>query len=88
MSRLTEIQDQYQSYIATMKEAEKINPGEKVEVVYKDGLNGGSDEGLFIYHPGRNQIVIQPRRCMYGESVCINVDDAPALIKALREFFE
>jgi hypothetical protein len=88
MSRLTEIQKQYQDYVAAKEVIEKTNPGEKVEVVYKDGFNGGSDDGFFIYLPGKNQIVIQPMRCMYDKFIRINADEVPALIKALREFFE
>jgi hypothetical protein len=88
MSRLTEIQNQYQGYAAASKAVEKTNPGEKVEVVYKGDHNDRSNDGFFIYYPGRNQITIQPNRHRYDEIARINADDVPALIKALREFFE
>jgi ABC-type tungstate transport system permease subunit len=89
MSKLTEIQNQYQGYVAACEAVAKTNPGD-VEVVYKghDDPFDTRDDGIFIYHPDKNQIVIHPRRCMYNEFVHINADDVPALIKALREFFE
>ncbi|MDR1318279.1 MAG: hypothetical protein LBJ90_01525 [Treponema sp.] len=89
MSKLTEIQNQYQGYVAASKAVLKTNPGD-VEVVYKghDDLIDIRDDGIFIYCPGENQIVIRPRRCMSDNCVRINADDIPALIKALREFFE
>jgi hypothetical protein len=87
MSRLTEIQNQYQSYIAACEVAKKSHPGD-VEVVYKNGFNGGSDDGIFIYRPHENHIVIYPRRCVISEKCAIYASDVPALIKALRDFFE
>jgi hypothetical protein len=88
MSRLTEIQNQYQGYVAASEAALKINPG-NVEVVYKgqDDSYDNRDDGIFIYYPRENQIVIRSRRCM-ATSISIAVNDMPVLIKALREFTE
>jgi hypothetical protein len=89
MSRLTELKNQYQGYVAASEAVKKTNPG-NVEVVYKghDDPIDIRDDGIFIYRPGENQIVIYPRRCMGNNCACINADDVPALIKALREFIE
>jgi hypothetical protein len=89
MSKLTEIRNQYQGYVAAIEAVKKTNPGD-VEVVYKghDDPIDIRDDGIFIYRPGENQIVIRPRRCMDDNYVHINANDVPALIKALREFFE
>jgi hypothetical protein len=89
MSRLTEIQNQYQEYVLASELARQTNPGE-VEVVYKESGNlsgkNGTD-GIFTYIPRENRIVIRPRRDS-ASAVPIDADDVPALIKALREFFE
>jgi hypothetical protein len=88
MSKLTEIQKQYQGYVAASEAVAKTNPGD-VEVVYKQYDDPfDSRNGIFIYHSSMNQITIKPRRGTYNESVRINANDIPALIKALREFFE
>jgi hypothetical protein len=86
MSKLAEIQNQYQGYVAAIEAVAKTNPGE-VEVVYKKG-NEPHDDGIFIYYPEKEKIKITPRRCNSTDYVFINIDDVPALIKALREFFE
>jgi hypothetical protein len=88
MSRLTEIQNQYQGYIAAVEAARKTNPGDVVEVVYKESRYlSNCDDGFFTYIPRTNEIIIRPGRGT-NAAVSINADDVPALIKALREFFE
>jgi hypothetical protein len=85
MSKLTEIQDRYRGYLAASEAVKKTNPG-KVEVVYKK--EAYCEEGVFVYWPGDNDILIYPRRGDNNNRIRINADDVPALIKALREFFE
>jgi hypothetical protein len=89
-SRLTEIRNQYQGYIAAREAVEKTNPG-TVKVVYKeDDPEAQYPEGIdgfFIYDPRENKITIHPKSCSI-DCVKIDADDVPALIKALREFFE
>jgi hypothetical protein len=90
MSRLTKIRDQYQGYVAAREAVEKTAPG-AVEVVYKEGDPEMQDkavlEGFFIYSPSRNKITIHPTR-RAAAYIEIDVDDIPALVKALREFIE
>jgi hypothetical protein len=86
MSKLTAIQNQYQGYVAASEAIAKINPGE-VEVIYKKG-NDRSDDGFFTYHPQKDRISLCPFRGSIREYVSINVNDIPALIRALREFTE
>jgi hypothetical protein len=90
MSRYTEIQNQYEDFVAAKEAADAIKPG-TVEVVYKKG-EGDFDrfDGLFIYDPEKNNVLITPERGLYigGRCACINAKDIPALIKALRDFFE
>jgi hypothetical protein len=90
MSKHTEIQNQYQGFVAAQEAVAKTNPG-KIEVVYKKG-EGDFDrfDGLFIYDPEKNNVLIAPERGPYAEipCVCINAKDIPAFIKALRDFFE
>jgi hypothetical protein len=91
MSRLTEIQNQYQGFVAAYKAAEETRPN-PIEVIYKEAacLNGSlvkDTEGYFLYNPKENQIEIVPIR-EEGRRIYLNADDVPALIKALREFFE
>jgi hypothetical protein len=85
MSRLTEVQKQYQGYVAAREAVKKTDPG-TVEVVYKSG--GRTEDGVFIYDPRENKITVRPKRYMYENYINIDVTDVPALIKALREFFE
>jgi hypothetical protein len=88
MSRFTEIQNQYQGYVAASKAVEKTRPG-RVEAVYKESNdNNSGNDGIFVYYPETDIIEIAPRRCMGSDFVHIKADDVPALIKALREFFE
>jgi hypothetical protein len=88
MSKHTEIQNQYQGFVAAQEAVAKTNPG-KIEVVFKKG-EGDRFDGLFIYDPEKNNVLIAPERGPYAENrcVCINAKDIPALIKALRDFFE
>jgi hypothetical protein len=87
MSKHTEIQNQYKGFVAAEQAAKEMNPGE-VEVVYKsDETNNHGYDGLFIYNPEKDLITIKPLR-QGCDHICIHADDIPALIKALREFFE
>jgi L-amino acid N-acyltransferase YncA len=86
MSKLTEIQKQYRGYIAAKEAGENTKP-KTVEVVYKEAENHQHD-GVFIYDASENQIEIFPHRCSCRNSVQIDSNDLPALVKALREFIE
>jgi hypothetical protein len=85
MSRFTELKNQRQAYVTISEMAKKFDP-EEVEVVYKHDGNRDND-GRFIYSPRGNDIAIIPQR-WNGSRVSIDADEVPALIKALREFFE
>jgi hypothetical protein len=88
MSKHTEIQNQYKGFVAAQEAVAKTNPG-KVEVVYKKGEGDFARfDGLFIYDPTENKIVIRPERTFSNECVCVDAEDIPALITALRDFFE
>jgi hypothetical protein len=86
MSKLTEIQNQYQGYVAASEAVKKTDPG-NVEVVYKERGNP-SYNGIFIYYPQEDKIEILPERWRTGSGISLGVNEAFALIKALREFFE
>jgi hypothetical protein len=86
MSRLTELKNQYEGYVAASEAVKKTDPG-IVEVVYCNCANRDG-EGFFRYYPEKNNIEIIPHRSYGRDSVRINANDVPALIKALREFFE
>jgi ATP-dependent RNA circularization protein (DNA/RNA ligase family) len=79
MSKLTEIQNQYQGYVAAAEAVRKTNPG-TVRVNYTED---GSD-GYFIYDPKENKIVVY---YLYS-SMTLDPKNIPDLIKALREFIE
>jgi hypothetical protein len=87
MSRLQEIQNQYQGYVAARNVVEKTDPKD-VEVVYKSHGNYSADESLFIYSSKEDHIKIKPRRGNVSNYICIETKDIPPLIKALREFVE
>jgi hypothetical protein len=84
MSRFTEIQNQYQGYVAAKEAVKKTDPGIAGVVDKKDG---GSRDGAFYYDPGKDIITIFPNG-HYASSINISSGDMPAFIKALREFFE
>jgi hypothetical protein len=88
MSKLTEIQNQYQGYRADIAAAIATDPGD-VEVVYKRGgdPSNGDADGIFVYVSREDKIVIRPSRAS-ASAASIDANDVPALIKALREFFE
>jgi hypothetical protein len=85
MSRHSEIKDQYAGYAAALEAVKKTNPG-KVSVVYKEKTDNRY-EGLFIYDSENETIRIMPRG-RNNDYVDIEAAGIPALIKALREFFE
>jgi hypothetical protein len=80
------MQEQYRNYITAKREIEKAHPG-MAEMVYKTEGGSNVNDGFFVYSPESNQIAIHPKRCL-ASSANIAVEDVPALIKALREFFE
>jgi hypothetical protein len=88
MSRFTEIQKQYQGYVAAKEAVERTHP-EKWEAVYKNGQDGHSGfDGIIIYDPNKNIIIIRPQRFNTTSGIEINPEDIPALIEALRELVE
>ncbi|GMO39920.1 MAG: hypothetical protein Pg6C_00600 [Treponemataceae bacterium] len=85
MSKHTEIQNQYKGYVAALEAVKKTNP-HNVGVVYRE-RTVDRNEGIFVYDPEKDIVRIMP--CgKNGEDVSIESADIPALIKALREFFE
>jgi hypothetical protein len=86
MSKLKEMQEQYQGYVAARDAVDKIKP--KVEVVYKKHHENCDYDGVFVYEPENDRIVIRPARGDYRNWVHISSEDVPALIKALQEFIE
>jgi hypothetical protein len=92
MSKLTEIQNQYQGYTAAHKAVEQTKP-DMIEVIYKEGkdFNGAPykrTEGYFLYDPIDDGIKIVPVRDNPSDCIRIKSEDAIALVKALRKFFE
>jgi hypothetical protein len=87
MSKLDDLQKQYQGYVAASEAVKKTDPGE-VEVVYKNDSVRTYD-GFFVYSSEKDNIKIVPQRyCENSDYVYIDADDLPALVKALREFIE
>jgi hypothetical protein len=88
MSKLTEIQTQYQGYVAA-KEAVEMTRPEEVEVVYKNDENGDPRyNGIVVYDPRNNTVIIRSQCFNITSGINIKPEDIPALIKALREFIE
>jgi hypothetical protein len=88
MSEHHEIQKSRDAYLAAREAAERIRPS-PVEVVYKKGACPVLD-GLFIYDPETGSVLIARARGNRAKPDGINIDaeDIPALIRALRDFFE
>jgi hypothetical protein len=75
MSKFTEVQNQYQGYLAAIEAAEKAKPVSMAETY---------ESGSFVYDPDVDRITIYYQK----NQLTFNAEDMPALIKALRDFFD
>jgi archaellum component FlaF (FlaF/FlaG flagellin family) len=89
MSKFTDIQDQYKCYVVAKSAVEKTKPNiEKVVYANHETVNlNSTDNGFFIYYPEKGCIELASTG-KYSSGIAIAIEDIPALIKALRDFFE